>query len=223
MLRSVFIALVAVFVQGQTVLQADDAKQPKTAEKPAVKQVQKKQLVLLQKADKTKQPQKQKPAAATLGSDVEYYTTSPAQGRPADGKLPAGTKVKVIDKAGSYVRVMAVIEAYVPADSLKAPDKPVIEKKQPALDKAAALKKKAAAEKEAAVNKKKAAVDKTALKQKAIAEKKAAAEKNGKTAIDKVALKKKAIEEKRAAAEKKTAANKEIEKKGAEKKKVEKK
>lgn len=31
-----------------------------------------------------------------------YYASSPAQGRPPDGELPAGTAVEIIENSGSY-------------------------------------------------------------------------------------------------------------------------
>ena len=54
-------------------------------------------------------------------AETEYYTTGPQQGRPPDGKFPAGTKVNVVEEAGSYVLVKSDggVEAYVAADSVK--------------------------------------------------------------------------------------------------------
>ena len=40
-----------------------------------------------------------------IAAETEYYTTGPQQGRPPDGKFPAGTKVSIVEDAGSYVRV----------------------------------------------------------------------------------------------------------------------
>ncbi len=40
-----------------------------------------------------------------LAAETEYYTTGPQQGRPSDGKFPAGTKVSVVKDDGSYVLV----------------------------------------------------------------------------------------------------------------------
>lgn len=40
-----------------------------------------------------------------ITTDAEYYTTGPQQARPPDGTLEAGTKVKVVEEAGSYCRV----------------------------------------------------------------------------------------------------------------------
>lgn len=54
-------------------------------------------------------------------AETEYYTTGPQQGRPPDGKLSAGTKVNVLEEAGSYtlVRSENSIEAFVAADALQ--------------------------------------------------------------------------------------------------------
>jgi serpin B len=56
-----------------------------------------------------------------IATETEYYTTGPQQGRPPDGKLPAGTKVSIVEDAGSYVLVRSDggIEAYVAADAVK--------------------------------------------------------------------------------------------------------
>lgn len=56
-----------------------------------------------------------------IATETEYYTTGPQQGRPPDGKLPAGTKVSVVEESGSYVLVKSEsgIEAYVAADAIK--------------------------------------------------------------------------------------------------------
>jgi hypothetical protein len=37
-----------------------------------------------------------------ITTEVEYYTTGPQQGRPPDGKFRAGTKVNIVQEAGSY-------------------------------------------------------------------------------------------------------------------------
>jgi serpin B len=52
---------------------------------------------------------------------TEYYTTGPQQGRPADGEFSAGTKVKIVEQAGSYVLLQseAGIKAFVAADAVK--------------------------------------------------------------------------------------------------------
>ena len=40
-----------------------------------------------------------------ITADTEYYTDGPQQARPPDGTLKAGTKVRVVEEAGSYCRV----------------------------------------------------------------------------------------------------------------------
>lgn len=56
-----------------------------------------------------------------IATETVYYKTGPQQGRPPDGTFKAGTKVTVIEKAGSYslVRSGDGIEAYVASDALK--------------------------------------------------------------------------------------------------------
>jgi len=58
--------------------------------------------------------------AYIICADTEYYTTGPQQGRPPDGKFSAGTKVKVIEKAGSYTLLRSEngVEAFVVSDDL---------------------------------------------------------------------------------------------------------
>jgi hypothetical protein len=53
--------------------------------------------------------------------DAEYYLTGPQQARPPDGTLPAGSKVTLLQNAGSYclVRTEQNVEAYVVTDALK--------------------------------------------------------------------------------------------------------
>jgi hypothetical protein len=53
--------------------------------------------------------------------ETDYYATGPQQGRPADGKFPAGTKISIIQKAGSYMLVQSEngIKAYVATDAVK--------------------------------------------------------------------------------------------------------
>ena len=53
-----------------------------------------------------------------ITAETEYYTTGPQQGRPPDGKFAAGTKVTVVEEAGSYVLVESEdwVKAYVAAD-----------------------------------------------------------------------------------------------------------
>jgi uncharacterized protein YgiM (DUF1202 family) len=56
-----------------------------------------------------------------IAAEVEYYTSGPQQGRPPDGKFKAGTKVNVIQEAGSYTQVRSEdgIEAFVASDAIK--------------------------------------------------------------------------------------------------------
>ena len=56
-----------------------------------------------------------------ITAETEYYTSGPQQGRPPDGKFPAGTNVSIVEKSGSYVLVRSVggVEAYVAADAVK--------------------------------------------------------------------------------------------------------
>lgn len=53
-------------------------------------------------------------------TDTEYYKDGPQQARPADGTLTVGTKVVVLQEAGSYVLVRTAdgIEAYIATDSI---------------------------------------------------------------------------------------------------------
>lgn len=50
-----------------------------------------------------------------VASETEYYTSGPQQGRPPDGTFSEGTKVRIVEEAGSYVRVRSEggIEAFV--------------------------------------------------------------------------------------------------------------
>ena len=56
-----------------------------------------------------------------IATETEYYTTGPQQGRPPDGKFPAGTKVTIVQEAGSYTQIRSEdgIEAYVSSDAIK--------------------------------------------------------------------------------------------------------
>jgi len=54
-------------------------------------------------------------------SESEYYSTSPQQGRPADGMIAAGTKVGIINDAEEdYVLVRSPdgVEGYITSDAL---------------------------------------------------------------------------------------------------------
>lgn len=54
-------------------------------------------------------------------AEAACYTTGPQQGRPPDGRFPAGTKVEVLREAGSYllVRSRHGVEAYVSTAALQ--------------------------------------------------------------------------------------------------------
>jgi PBP1b-binding outer membrane lipoprotein LpoB len=61
------------------------------------------------------------PFSHVIATEVEYYKIGPQQGRPPDGKFPAGTKVNIIRQAGSYTQVRSEggIEATVASDAIK--------------------------------------------------------------------------------------------------------
>ncbi len=71
------------------------------------------------------------PAASNAASthvvtaDTVYYMSGPQQARPPEGKFKAGTKVTVVQNAGSYsvVRSEGGVRAYVSTASLKAIEK----------------------------------------------------------------------------------------------------
>jgi hypothetical protein len=78
---------------------------------------------LSQTGDELKQHLETQPARVSkvshvLTADTEYYTTGPQQGRPADGKFLAGTKVSIVEDAGSYLLVQPAsgLAAYITAD-----------------------------------------------------------------------------------------------------------
>lgn len=56
----------------------------------------------------------------TVASEAEYCTTGPQQARPPEGTLAAGTRVKLVESAGSYSRIVTEdgITAYVASDAL---------------------------------------------------------------------------------------------------------
>ncbi len=62
------------------------------------------------------------PFAAThqISVPTEYYTGGPQQGRPPDGTFESGTKVRLMEAAGSYslIESDSGIQAYVAADAL---------------------------------------------------------------------------------------------------------
>ena len=61
-------------------------------------------------------------SAHALAADAEYYLDGPQQSRPPDGTLKAGTKVMVIEDAGSYCRVRSEdgILAFIATNAIKA-------------------------------------------------------------------------------------------------------
>ena len=56
-----------------------------------------------------------------INSEETYYLDGPQQMRPPDGKFKAGTKVKLVEEAGSYSVVVSEdrIRAYVSTGALK--------------------------------------------------------------------------------------------------------
>ncbi len=69
-----------------------------------------------------REPVEEEPAITyVVLRETEYYRDGPQQGRPADGKLPAGTKVRLIERAGSYVRIQTGPDqvVFISAASLK--------------------------------------------------------------------------------------------------------
>ena len=64
-----------------------------------------------------------------ITAETEYYETGPQQGRPPEGNFPAGTKVNVVEEAGSYVLVKSDsgVEAYVTADAVSQQEKKLMD------------------------------------------------------------------------------------------------
>ena len=61
----------------------------------------------------------------TVTQETEYYLSGPQQGRPSEGKLPAGTKVAAsADKMGQYIFVESEsgIKAWIHESALKTID-----------------------------------------------------------------------------------------------------
>jgi uncharacterized protein YgiM (DUF1202 family) len=58
-----------------------------------------------------------------ISSDSVFYKTGPQQASPPDGTFKAGTRVEVIQKAGSYTLVRAEDgrEGYVSSDAITVP------------------------------------------------------------------------------------------------------
>ena len=57
----------------------------------------------------------------TILLETEYYTGGPQQGRPPDGQISAGTRVKIMEGAGSYALIKAETgeTGYVSASALE--------------------------------------------------------------------------------------------------------
>jgi hypothetical protein len=62
--------------------------------------------------------------AHVVAVDTEYYLSGLQQAGPPEGTLSAGTKVALLEEAGSYCRARSEggIEAYVSTDSLQPPE-----------------------------------------------------------------------------------------------------
>ena len=58
-----------------------------------------------------------------ISCDTVFYRTGPQQAMPPDGKFKAGTRIEVIQEAGSYtlVRAQDGREGYVSADAITVP------------------------------------------------------------------------------------------------------
>jgi serpin B len=61
------------------------------------------------------------PPTHVIIAETEYYTDGPQQSRPPDGRFPAGTKVTILEKAGSYlvVRSDSGVKAYIAAAAVE--------------------------------------------------------------------------------------------------------
>lgn len=84
----------------------------------------------LQDAGRGKPRQRQSPsnrdrqtdnATHVVVSETSYYTSGPQQGRPADGKFPVKTRVKLLKQAGSYALVRSTdgVQAFVATSALQ--------------------------------------------------------------------------------------------------------
>lgn len=62
-------------------------------------------------------------ATSVISYDTMYYRIGPQQAMPPDGQFKAGTRVEIIQEAGSYTLVRAEDgrEGYVSTDAIKAP------------------------------------------------------------------------------------------------------
>ena len=58
---------------------------------------------------------------AYITQDTEYYSTSPTQGRPADGLISKGTKVTIKNNMGSYslITIPTNVDVYVASNALR--------------------------------------------------------------------------------------------------------
>ncbi|TWT62369.1 SH3 domain-containing protein [Rubinisphaera italica] len=56
----------------------------------------------------------------SISVETEYYKGGPQQGSPPDGKLTAGTEVKLVESAGSYslIETAEGEQAYISSDAL---------------------------------------------------------------------------------------------------------
>ncbi len=79
-----------------------------------------KQIGLALQNYRAQPPSEQTPRRHVLIADAEYYKDGPQQGRPADGTIPAGERVDILEDAGSYVLIQSDsgVEGYVSADAL---------------------------------------------------------------------------------------------------------
>ena len=79
-------------------------------------------LILVGCTNQPPQPPTAPTYTHTITVDTEYYTDGPQQARPPDGIMKAGTKVNVVEEAGSYCRVKSEdgVEGHVATGSLKA-------------------------------------------------------------------------------------------------------
>lgn len=61
--------------------------------------------------------------APVISHDTMFYSSGPQQARPPDGQFKAGTRVMIIQEAGSYTLVRAEDgrEGYVASDAVSVP------------------------------------------------------------------------------------------------------
>ncbi len=62
-----------------------------------------------------------------VATDTDYYESGPAQARPPEGVLEAGTRVRLLQEAGSYIQVETEdgITGYVARDALACDATPI--------------------------------------------------------------------------------------------------